>query len=1485
MKRFTNSKISTTHNKTITEFSELNKFLAGGVTKGHNDIEYSWVADLLYKNTGNLSINPNIGYISFESDRNIMHQEYGNIKDIWDNYSFFSGLERAIFSQSSYELTTKQYSRVGQKYVEYDFIEYVNASGLFSKDSSDLDSESSGDASDTRVQHSFYRTPVFWATGYKLDLDHDNEYEFYDRYVWGDRNSFAKIGETFVDLQIHHEFSGEDLFGGNEDLFHNYEGDHFSLFSYKLHVDNPVYLPYDKGSHESVFYYNESEHYSERSFVPYYGALIIYNDVFEQVGTQYINFEDIGYTNDIAGSTLFFPEVIYGGKLEPAKIIINQGYKGVYKDPVTTNTRGSVVFNPGNHMGEATDQSRLVYNVCRRMINWGESYYEEPRFYLEHMDGPQENYFFQGIDIDTEKNRRYSPVVMTEPYMTVEPLGNGELVDYYFVDENNVPVNFNCIESDFIENSNIYLKVRAPLNVLGELDVELSKKEYNTDIISTLVIDNPTSDPFIPSESSLYNDLADGLWDYLKYGTNDSEFLKRQDHCVDNLIGTVPNGAIVGSGTHVKLWIEAFGSHISKYSDNEMKVCGLGYISYTKKDSITGVVTKNDKLHIYCTNYVAINSPPAGEGDVENTIPNQDLEFLDNADEYVSGYLSHERFRPMIKLPEMNGYVKIMERNKHFNTERTDDGRYEMVYNVEFPYCPGSFSTRVEMNFSLGKVLSGFIYRKKGYINSGSHEEGPDERFDSGNDRYAPYGDDSFTHHTFLAQSEEYGTISTDPHTTGGALSQKLSVPSKRVNYPANLVWEDILKIDRMSLIKSSHAEFARYGTYDMRFDELRRKGRVDAVIGNIVLGSSSLSTSGGYLKPYKRLVLDLTLNVPNSTEKEIVFSSNLTTGNSIGTPGESVKSIGTPRSASYTADNTFSIFRFSAKAGSATLSVYIEKLEIFQKGKLVDVTIFDDSERENGWKNVGGGTAEVSTYPYPSSQGQPNAFGLESESGGSPLVYQKILKRPLKISDGEIGFRVTLYSEFNYPGTIYRHELRLDIADYADEDRSVAAMLAVGPDEEPEDLDILIFDTEGADISESDSYVEYFSRDFKLFMLADNRQWRFAEDKFSSYIGRENPSYICEMDISALLDDYTKFQKDHGAIPDTKRWLFGYVSGFANVILNEDTSVVPLTGIVTENLFTLGNSNDIDTKKSKSDTIIEIWDSESDLGNNKKGNWRPFTSIESDINKIPGGLIVDNIYVSGHSGTTGDNPTVIFTPTNIDMQDVGYVYIGSLKGFDYKFPQYVHYNNNDQKDDILNEKSNLVLYNKDTQESIHIIYIKISSDPTGGGKETYKIYLNRDDLDLLPSHDPLALTGDDSDVNYEIRYASKFMSSNPSANTVSRQQLNATDSGFVTRFLDFRGGTGTKDFDRYVSNNKIFFRIRAVKSKKYLSSYFNEDKNLLSYTGSEVDSAGATDEYINSPWSDDTGETFDKAFDWSKIKLLESVRKFGLNYFKCASK
>ena len=120
-------------------------------------------------------------------------------------------------------------------------------------------------------------------------------------------------------------------------------------------------------------------------------------------------------------------------------------------------------------------------------------------------------------------------------------------------------------------------------------------------------------------------------------------------------------------------------------------------------------------------------------------------------------------------------------------------------------------------------------------------------------------------------------------------------------------------------------------------------------------------------------------------------------------------------------------------------------------------------------------------------------------------------------------------------------------------------------------------------------------SCDLKLFVLNDGRKWKYDKDKFESYLGKENPSYIFEINATSLLQKF-KDASVNPNLPELKRWLYTYCRGSA-------LTMDPPT------------HEQVQSPNSSAELLMEIWDNESPVSDNGsiKGNWRSITPSRND--------------------------------------------------------------------------------------------------------------------------------------------------------------------------------------------------------------------------------------------------------------------------------
>jgi len=825
-----------------------------------------------------------------------------------------------------------------------------------------------------------------------------------------------------------------------------------------------------------------------------------------------------------------------------------------------------------------------------------------------------EDVILYGIDTETERNRRHSAVVTTEPYMVTTPIADGQFVDISFVDYTGNPINMTT-KDQFLNNPAMYLKIKGPSSFFKDLNYHLSLKEYNTDILDTVIIKNPRSE----AKYNLFHQAGDNLM-YEDFGTDQTSLLKRQEFCLDDFVyGYIGSE----SGKHIVFWIDGPNDIVGKYRNSKVIVCGAGFYCKTIIDSNKNILQAHDEyLALYCTGYEPTSAPEKDKNEPE-PVPNTSILLVGKS--AIDRTSEHERFRPMIKLPGINGFIKILEQNNHFKIKRAINGDYEIIYNVEFPFCPGSYIERMTMSFNDDhpSLLTQVLY-KKNYINAGSWRVVDGGRvYDSTNNRYAPYGNDAFNPHQIFTthRISEFGyNIVPNPE------------------YPDHSDIPSYVHINEFGLI-----------TLDPEY-----------YYNNII-----------------------------SYPEHLVFK-------------------------------------------------YIN--------------------------------AELMTIVKPRYEDYQHHGMYTLKLAGETKLYEELV-------------------------------------------------------------------------------IPHFSSDIKILSQANNATWKF-DNKYIGYLGNENPARIFKVDVSALFEDITTYQKDHGAIPDMKRWLYAYFKGFAYM------ASIPERRSSSKRAYTdIDNSELLISQDSDSSIVLEIWDSQSDVGKDKKGNWRPLNVINTDNEKVQGENIINNLaLLSDSMEPVGDiwrvhavycnDPDYFTAPIDVDAE---------LKG-----------------------KSGLVVFNPligSDGENLHVAYVDTGAI---GGQNTIILYikyagnLSTDWADVIVSIDNIPAHG-----SVSIYKPMQCISKSPEFTVISNK-VSGIES--VTRYIDIRSEGDPSDFLRYVIDGYIYFRARVRRSNNAPACYIDEDL-------SEVQSIGYTNAvgYPYNPWMEDG--VFKDEFSWGGIEYHEYIYRFGFSYFKCASK
>ena len=731
--RIINPKRLSYHNGVVENFNDLSKPMTAGMAFGFSDTKYTWLADFLFKHKGNTFINKHIGYVSFFSDKHTMYQEYKNVTAVTDVYPFFTSEK---YSPHTYELATKQYRRVSQNYAEYDLIELINKSKLLSLK-----------AEVTAIQENHWsgRYPIYKAFGCRCDMEHVQMLGYW-QYIWGkDYSVISQLFEDYFTAIV--PASVEPFVGivGGEIIstINEIDPSHVQkLLDYKIALD--IKPPY-----RGTLYSYDDVVCGTDDYDPQVPFVTFVTSRWYNIHPELNN---DGYSNILS----FYPEIKDAGRVIPKKIY-SYFTNHNSDDPI------KMLINPGVHLKEPDDQSRFSFSACKYMFMKSAHEFGY-KYVLKTMDG--DLVMTEGIDIDTERNRRHSAVVMTQPYMVTRPIADGQIVDFKFIDTDGKPIKYANI-SQFYRWPGMILQIKAPYPFIKALDDKLNEREYNDDIIHTVQIQTPDPNNFFSS---------DEFYDNFSYYM----MVARQDACLDDLIG-----GVVGIGKRKMFWIPDLAT-TGLYDDDQMKVAGMGFG--------TEILPNGSWVHfvnMYCSNYTPVSSY------APNTITP-----MPNSVSQLCTYTSYDKvqegelFRPMLKLPGINGYIKIVQRNSAFKVSKAPDGEYVVTYTVEFPFCPGSASERAVMDFT-GGYKKTQVYCKHSYVKAGSHKL-YDDVYDADNDRYIYIGDDSFTFSTINLNLADYSDIEYDGFV-----------------YPAHLVTHE-KPFDYLGLIRPKEDEFNYMGTYVM---------------------------------------------------------------------------------------------------------------------------------------------------------------------------------------------------------------------------------------------------------------------------------------------------------------------------------------------------------------------------------------------------------------------------------------------------------------------------------------------------------------------------------------------------------------------------------------------------------------------------------------------------------------------------------------------
>ena len=827
MKVFINNKKKNKYKEKLNKFSNENKFISSGVAKSFSDKKYSWLADFLFKSRNNTDTNKHKAFISFFSNKEIAISEFGHIALVQYRFPFLKDYKRERMSLFTYELSSRQYRLVGQEHTEFDLIEYINASDKIFADNDNgsginlIINEGDDDENTVFVNHEYNDSPVFHCEGYKLynklkeigsnsyprnvyiwanpanscDINLNNfqinlndsntdllssdivretmedDTPLYDDFFFplGTNTNYGTISgsPTLTPSDVLHKYVKMSSPGFEPEYFYIIGAEYFSLYTneivltlhknvffstpiaieiydikaervvdYKIQINHNNFY-YFKSSDEWVVYHS---YYNLDKLKDYYstnGFVICYDENDSEI-----------YPDDI----LYLPAVMEKNKFEPGKIIVKW----------VAEQSGKCCFNPGHSSSANKDQSKLTYRISNKMFNVVDGKYVVDYTYYNDFS------YDKGVSFEKERNRRASNITTTDPYMITTPISNGKLVNYKFVDEND-----NDINSDNLwgTSKSVYLKIKADLNIINKIKREIDSNNINTDIINTI---------HVKPSSTIYNSSSSGYDKF--YGSSMSDFYERQDYYITDenisptIFNTYYNYEYTGDNYSN---FNSFNS--SDYTDDKLKFESMGCYIDESGDPINT---------IYCHD---IHKDENGSSVLKSST------FLNSTEDLFDHTIkveSNEILKPMLKLPGIQGYVKIIREHGSSSIHRTSDNLYEMKYIVEFPYAPGSYQARNESDNEI--FIDGYnetqILKSFSYINAGYSIETPNER-----KRFKL--NEIFS---FFEVSEKNKDIITSRKGRGGGTVLP-SYNKDKINYPYNFSYN---KLVPNSLNFFSHLEF-----------------------------------------------------------------------------------------------------------------------------------------------------------------------------------------------------------------------------------------------------------------------------------------------------------------------------------------------------------------------------------------------------------------------------------------------------------------------------------------------------------------------------------------------------------------------------------------------------------------------------------------------------------------------------------------------------
>lgn len=416
------------------------------------------------------------------------------------------------------------------------------------------------------------------------------------------------------------------------------------IIDYKIKASSQNFF-YFSSSREWVIYHTlETAGFTGDDFMPWLGLVTCYDENDEEI---------------IPSDILFYPQAMNNGVYESAKVIV--------KWP--KDQSGKASFNQGFSKREDQDQSRIIMDVVAE------------NFQL--IDGKY------NIDLWPRYSARSSAIVTTEPFMTVDAIGNGEVIKYALTYANDVT---DPASDKFMYMGNI--RIRANRQFHDRLDRLMHQNKTNPDILYTITLKSKIPS-YLISDSSWFGSTQNNLF---RHG-GDGQYT------ID--INDLPRGAIdMTMGINV-LVVDNVGYYYDAGSDYEFNMV------------------------LYCHGKVdGTDTPWSLPG--SKTLAQLTIDALDPDSGVGIAIDKGEMWRPMIKPFMCGGYLKLICKSSVYAEVINGDGTIEREYVLEFP-CARSvhdIARTVEMNYVRDAIIfkdSNIVFPLS-YIREGAIPEDASER-------------------------------------------------------------------------------------------------------------------------------------------------------------------------------------------------------------------------------------------------------------------------------------------------------------------------------------------------------------------------------------------------------------------------------------------------------------------------------------------------------------------------------------------------------------------------------------------------------------------------------------------------------------------------------------------------------------------------------------------------------------------------------------